>query len=121
MLEILKNWKYERNLSPHDRRVARISRRLIENRRRESVGEKPKGLVVESAEGIRYAYRQSELTVGETRGEFIENVYPKLFGEEEMGDVSREFRPSEITAILVAYESRLASNGLLKIVQQREQ
>lgn len=52
-------------------------------------------------------------TISDSRGEFIEEVYPKLFGEEEMGDPAREFEPAEITAILVAYEAKLATDGLL--------
>lgn len=48
------------------------------------------------------------------RGKFIEEKYGFLFGEEEMGDPSREFTPEELTTILMAYESLLAREGLLK-------
>lgn len=121
MFEVLKNWKKERNFSPQERHIARVSRRLVENRKREAAGEKVKGLVIESAEGKRHAYGSTTPTVNEVRGKFIEEVYPELFGEEEMGDAAREFEPSEITAILIAYETNLAANGLLKIAQQRIQ
>lgn len=56
----------------------------------------------------------------EARAMFIEDTYPVLFGEEEQGDPYREMTPSELTAVLVAYESRLAANGLLKTAQQGE-
>ncbi len=58
----------------------------------------------------------SENPLFEARGEFIEKMYPALFGPEEMGDVAGTFEPSDITGILVAYEQCLAANGLLKIV-----
>jgi hypothetical protein len=55
-----------------------------------------------------------ELTLARSR--FIEDVYPRLFGNEEMGDPAAEFTTDELTAVLVAYEGRLASEGLLKVI-----
>jgi hypothetical protein len=54
MFESLKNWNQERQLSPHERFIARVSRRIVENRKREAEGKPPKGLIIKSAEGIRH-------------------------------------------------------------------
>lgn len=48
------------------------------------------------------------------RHEFTARIFPTIFGEEEMGDVAKEFTPSEITTILMAYEHELAANGLFR-------
>jgi hypothetical protein len=59
--------------------------------------------------------------VSDARVEFIEIVYPKLFGEEEMGDTSRDFSPAEITEILCLHEEYLASKGLLRAITDKEE
>ncbi len=50
MLESLRNWNKERKLSPHERFALRVSRRIIENKRREAAGKPPKGWIVHSLE-----------------------------------------------------------------------
>lgn len=56
----------------------------------------------------------------ESRVEFIDKIYPGIFGEDEMGDPSVELEPKDITGILAAYESHLALNGLLNITNKEE-
>lgn len=51
------------------------------------------------------------------RSEFIHVMYPRLFGDEEMGDGAEVFTPSDLTAVLVAYEGLLGSRGLLRATQ----
>jgi hypothetical protein len=64
---------------------------------------------------------QLQAQILQARAEFTEELYPTLFGEEEMGDPAREFEPSEITGVLAVYESFLASRGLLRVKKSREE
>jgi hypothetical protein len=58
MFESLKNWNQTRKLSPHEKFIARVGRRIVENSRREAEGKPAKGWVVKSAEAPRYAYKR---------------------------------------------------------------
>ncbi len=51
--------------------------------------------------------------LGEARGQFIEKHYPRIFGEEEMGDPSSVITPQELTTLLAMYELHLNQAGLL--------
>jgi hypothetical protein len=59
-------------------------------------------------------------SIAESRGEFIDEAYPHLFGEEEMGDPARVITPAEVTAVLQGYEAKLAFDGLLKTKTREE-
>ncbi len=56
------------------------------------------------------------IQLAHARSVYIEAVYPKLFGDEEMGDAVRQFTPSEVTALLAKYEACLVHHGLVKPV-----